>query len=89
VPSLQMGKVVHNFRRGPVLGSDELTSDLAAAIDHISLGRARGSVKSIAMLLCITNGKEADPIVSKKLPVGAVIFAHVHAQHDKLWHLLL
>jgi hypothetical protein len=41
------------------------------------------------MLLCIANGKEADPIVSKELPVGVVIFAHVDAQHDKLRHLLL
>jgi hypothetical protein len=41
------------------------------------------------MLLCVANGKEGDAIVSKKLSVGAVIFAHVHAQHNYLRHLLL
>jgi hypothetical protein len=41
------------------------------------------------MLLCVANGKEADPIVSKKLSVDAVIFAHVHAQYNYLGHLLL
>jgi hypothetical protein len=86
---LQMGEVVQNLRRGPVLRADELAPDLSLAIDDEGLRKAKRSVKRVAVLLLIADGQEVDPMLGQKLPVGAGIFVDIHAQHYQLRHLAL
>ena len=84
-----MGKVIQNFRRSPVLRTDELTPNLAPTIDSVSVRKNEGSVKRVALPLGIADGQEIDLVPGKKLSIGAVILVHIHAQHEKLRHLAL
>ena len=86
---LQTGKVIENFRRGPVLRIDELTPNLAATIDNVCVRKNKGSINRVGVPLRIADGQVIDFVPGKKLPVGAFIFVYIHAQHDQLGHLAL
>jgi len=84
-----MGKIIHNFRRGPVLGTDELTPNLPIAVDHVALRKAKRSIKRIAMPLGIANGREVNAMIGKKLSIRIPIRVHGDAQHRQLRQLVL
>ena len=84
-----MGKIIHNFRRRPVLRTDELTPNLAAAIDSVGIRENKGSVKRVAAPLRIADGQEIDLVPGKKSLVGGGILVHIHAYHNQLRHLTL
>ena len=84
-----MGKIIHNFRRGPSPAHDELTPDMAAAIDSVSVRENKSSVKRVAVLLGIADSQEIDLVPGKKPLVGGGILVHIHAHHNQLRHLPL
>ena len=84
-----MGEIIHNFRRGPVLGTDELTPNLPIAVDHIALRKAKRPIKRIARPLGIANGREVDAMLGKKLSIRVPIGVYGDTQHHQLRQLML
>ena len=84
-----MGKIIHNFRRGPVLRIHELTPDLALTVDSVGIRENKGSENSVAVLRSIADGQEIDLVPRKKSLIGSGVLVHIHAHHNQLRHLLL
>src|ERR1700677_568157 len=84
-----MRKKMQNFRRGPVLHTDELPPNLPPAIDSVSIRENKGSVERVAVLLGIADGQEIDLVPGEKSLVGGGILIHIHPYHHQLRHLAL
>src|SRR3954471_15831227 len=78
--SLEAGKKLHDFRRGPVGSTNKLPADHSLTVNDVSFGPAEGPIKIGGFAVGITHGDEVNAVFLDKAVVSIAVFIDANGE---------